>query len=159
MQPSEKSVNPGDKSTTPAPPPDRPYGARAIAENELERWPNEAPERDYEIAIRLPEFTCLCPRSGYPDFATIELRYVPDAWVVELKSIKLYINAFRDRPISHEGAANRILDDLVALLAPRWMEVRADYSPRGNVHTLVTARHRQAGWVDRREGSEAQPAG
>jgi len=122
------------------------YGARAIAENALERWPNENAGRDYEIAITAPEFTCLCPRSGYPDFASIGLCYVPDAWVVELRSYKLYINGFREVPISHEAATNRILDDLVALLAPRWIEVRADFTPRGNVHTVVTARHREAGW-------------
>jgi 7-cyano-7-deazaguanine reductase len=151
LKPSDKpDAMPSDKSQ--ASPLDPQYGSRAIAQNELERWPNESPERDYEISIQLPEFTCLCPRSGYPDFATIQLRYVPDAWVVELKSIKLYINAYRDRAISHEGAANRILDDLVTLLSPRWMEVRADYTPRGNVHTVVTARHRQPGWEDRREG-------
>jgi 7-cyano-7-deazaguanine reductase len=126
--------------------PDEPYGSRAIRENRLERWPNEAADRDYEIDITLPEFTCLCPRSGYPDFATLHLRYIPDAWVVELKSIKLYINSFRDLAISHETVTNRILDDLVALLQPRWLELRADFYPRGNVHTVITARHRQPGW-------------
>lgn len=132
-----------------------PYGTRAIAENTLERWPNPTPERDYEIAITAPEFTCLCPRSGYPDFATIHLRYVPGDWVVELKSYKLYINGFRDRPVSHEAAANQILDTLVGLLAPRWMELRADWTPRGNVHTVITACYRQAGWVAGPDG----PAG
>ncbi len=126
---------------------DVPYGARAVEENVLERWPNESGERDYEVAITAPEFTCRCPRSGYPDFATIYLRYVPDEWIVELRSFKLYINGFRDVPISHESATNRILADLVALLDPRWLEVRADFNPRGNVHTVVTARHRQSGWV------------
>ena len=134
----------------PAAAPDPKYGARAIADNQLERWPNATPERDYEIAITLPEFTCRCPQSGYPDFARLELRYVPDGWVVELRSLKLYINAYRELAIAHEAVTNRILDDLVALLAPRWMELRADFNPRGNVHTVVTARHRQAGWVDGR---------
>jgi 7-cyano-7-deazaguanine reductase len=123
-----------------------PYGTRAIVESELERWPNESPERDYEIHITTPEFACLCPRSGYPDFATIELRYIPDEWVVELRSFKLYINSYRDARISHEAATNRILDDLVALVDPRWMEVRGDFNPRGNVHTVVVARHRREGW-------------
>jgi len=123
-----------------------PHGTRAIAEGALERWPNGTPERDYEVHVTLPEFTCLCPRSGYPDFATIGVRYVPDRWIVELKSVKLYINGFRDVAISHEAAVNRVLDDLVALLDPRWVEVRGDFYPRGNVHTVVVARHRQAGW-------------
>ena len=122
------------------------YGTRAIAENALERWPNEAVDRDYEVDITSPEFTCLCPRSGYPDFATIHVRYIPDAWIVELRSFKLYVNNYRDVAISHEAAANRIRDDLVALLEPRWLEIRADFAPRGNVHTVVTVRHRQAGW-------------
>ncbi len=96
-----------------------PSQAKGEADNSvaLERWPNES-QRDYVVRITLPEFTCLCPRSGYPDFATIDVRYVPDEWIVELKSLKLYVNAYRDRPISHEGATNRILDDLVAPPAP-----------------------------------------
>jgi 7-cyano-7-deazaguanine reductase len=125
---------------------DVPYGTEAILANALERWPNPSPERDYQIAISAPEFTCLCPRSGYPDFATIHLTYIPDEWIVELKSFKLYINGYRDLAISHEAATNRILDELVALLAPRWMQIRADWNPRGNVHTIITARHRQTGW-------------
>ena len=96
---------PSEAAETPAPR----YGARAIAEAELERWPNAAPERDYEIAISLPEFTCLCPRSGYPDFARLELRYVPDRWVVELRSIKLYVNAYRELAIAHDNRAERRL--------------------------------------------------
>ena len=96
----------------------KPYGQRAIEENQLEPWPNPRPERDYVIHFEIPEFTCLCPRSGYPDFATIVIDYVPEASIVELKSLKLYINGFRDKGISHEGAANDILDDLIAALAP-----------------------------------------
>jgi 7-cyano-7-deazaguanine reductase len=126
---------------------DAPYGKKEISSSTLERWPNESPERDYLIEISSPEFTCVCPRSGYPDFAEIEFAYVPDKWIVELKSLKLYINAYRERPISHEGATNRILDDLVALLEPRWAQVTAYWSPRGNVHTVVTANHRQPGWT------------
>ncbi len=124
-----------------------PSQAKGEADNSvaLERWPNES-QRDYVVRITLPEFTCLCPRSGYPDFATIDVRYVPDEWIVELKSLKLYVNAYRDRPISHEGATNRILDDLVALLQPHWLQVRGDFYPRGNVHTVVTATHRATGW-------------
>lgn len=115
------------------------YGQEEIARNRLEPWPNPKPERDYVIHFEIPEFTCLCPRSGYPDFATIVVDYVPDASIVELKSLKLYINGFRDRPMSHEGAANLILDDLIATLDPRWMRVVAEFNVRGNIKTTVTA--------------------
>jgi 7-cyano-7-deazaguanine reductase len=136
-----------------------PYGQRAIETGALERWPNPHLERDYLVRIELPEFTCLCPRSGYPDFATIVVRYVPGDAIVELRSLKLYINGYRDRAISHEAAANAILDDLVGLLTPRWLEVSADFFPRGNVHTRIVAAHRQPGWtadvdLDRRLGAE-----
>lgn len=117
------------------------YGTVAIRENKLERWPSPRPERPYLIAFDIPEFTCLCPRSGYPDFALIKIRYQPRDWIVELKSLKLYINGYRDRHISHEAAANQILDDLVALLAPRWMRVTADFAVRGNIKTVVTVEH------------------
>src|SRR5689334_161680 len=90
----------------------RKYGEEAIAQNQLEAWPNPNPERDYVIHFEIPEFTCLCPRSGYPDFATIVIDYVPEGSIVELKSLKLYINGYRDRGISHEAVANTILDDL-----------------------------------------------
>lgn len=120
--------------------------AESVSEGALERWPNESPQRDYLVTITAPEFTCRCPRSGYPDFATIQVRYVPDEWIVELKSLKLYVNGFREERISHEAATNRILDDLVSLLSPRWLEVRADFNPRGNVHTVVTARYSQPDW-------------
>ena len=133
---------PSEAAETPAPR----YGARAIAEAELERWPNAAPERDYEIAISLPEFTCLCPRSGYPDFARLELRYVPDRWVVELRSIKLYVNAYRELAIAHEAVTNRILDDLVAATRPRLMEVRGEWFVRGGITTYVTASHVDEDW-------------
>jgi 7-cyano-7-deazaguanine reductase len=91
--------------------------------------------------MEIPEFTCLCPRSGFPDFATIIIDYVPDQSVVELKSLKLYINKYRNRQISHEAATNKILDDLVALLAPRWMRVVADFTVRGNIKTIIFAEH------------------
>jgi len=117
------------------------YGTAAIRDNRLERWPNPAPERPYLISMDIPEFTCLCPRSGYPDFALIKIRYQPREFVVELKSLKLYINGYRDRPISHEAAANQILDDLVSLLDPRWMRVIADFTVRGNIKTVVRAEH------------------
>lgn len=119
------------------------YGQRAIAANQLESWPNPKPERDYVVHFEIPEFTCLCPRSGYPDFATIVIDYVPDATILELKSLKLYVNGYRDRPISHEAAANEILDDLVRLLSPRWMRLVAEFNVRGNIKTTITAEHAQ----------------
>ena len=124
----------------------RKYGEEAIAQNQLEAWPNPNPERDYVTHLEIPEFTCLCPRSGFPDFATIVIDYVPEKSVVELKSLKLYINKFRNRQISHEAAANRILDELVALLAPRWMRVVADFTVRGNIKTIVFAEHNAEGY-------------
>lgn len=105
-------------------------------DKDLEIWPNKY-EKNYKIKITLPEFTCLCPRSGYPDFATFTLEYIPDMWVVELKTIKLYINSFRNRHISHEESANEIFDVLYQKLQPRWMKLIADFNPRGNVHTLI----------------------
>lgn len=117
------------------------YGIDEIERSQLEPWPNAFVGRDYVIHLEIPEFTCLCPRSGFPDFATISLDYVPDQFVVELKSLKLYINKYRDRQISHEAAANTILDDLVGLLAPRWLRVVADFTVRGNIKTIVFAEH------------------
>lgn len=117
------------------------YGINEIESSQLEPWPNAFVGRDYVIHLEIPEFTCLCPRSGFPDFATITLDYVPNQFVVELKSLKLYINKYRDRQISHEAAANTILDDLVALLAPRWLRVVADFTVRGNIKTIVFAEH------------------
>lgn len=123
------------------------YGAEEIARNRLEPWPNANPERDYVIHFEIPEFTCLCPRSGYPDFATIIIDYVPDSSIVELKSLKLYINGYRDRPISHEAATNLILDDLIKILAPRWMRVVAEFNVRGNIKTTILAEHAQADYT------------
>ena len=107
----------------------------------LETFPNPRPGRDYEIAFECPEFTCLCPRTGQPDFATVTIRYVPDALCVELKSLKLYLWSFRDEGHFHEDVTNRILDDLVGLLAPRRMTVTGDFKVRGGIHTVVTAAH------------------
>ena len=119
------------------------YGERAIAEGDLITFPNPRPGREYTIEITLPEFTCKCPFSGYPDFATIYISYVPDQRVVELKAIKLYINSYRDRNISHEEAVNQILDDFVAACDPLSVDIKGDYLPRGNVHTVVTVSHRK----------------
>ena len=116
------------------------YGEKIVSEfdveKDLEIWPNEY-KKNYLIKMTLPEFASLCPRSGYPDFATIYLEYTPDEYVVELKAIKLYINSFRDRHISHENAANEIYDVLDKKLKPKYMKIIADYNPRGNVHTVV----------------------
>ena len=117
------------------------YGIEEIEASQLEAWPNSHPERDYVIHMEIPEFTCLCPRSGFPDFATIIIDYVPDQHVVELKSLKLYINTYRNRQISHESTANTILNELVALLSPRWMRVVADFTVRGNIKTIIFAEH------------------
>lgn len=119
------------------------YGTEEIARNKLEPWPNSNPERDYVIHFEIPEFTCLCPRSGYPDFATIIIDYVPDATIVELKSLKLYINSYRDRGISHEAATNTILDDLVRTLSPRWIRVVGEFNVRGNIKTTIFTEHAQ----------------
>jgi 7-cyano-7-deazaguanine reductase len=123
------------------------YGIEEIERNELEPWPNPNPERDYVVHFEIPEFTCRCPRSGYPDFATIVVDYVPDASIIELKSLKLYINGYRDQAISHEGAANRILDDLVRTLAPRWMRVVAEFNVRGNIKTTIFAEQAREGYT------------
>jgi 7-cyano-7-deazaguanine reductase len=107
----------------------------------LESFPNPAPERDYEIRFEAPEFTCVCPRTGQPDFATIRITYVPDERCVELKSLKLYQWAFRDEGHFHEAVTNRILDDLVEALAPRRMSVVGDFYVRGGIKTVVEAHH------------------
>jgi 7-cyano-7-deazaguanine reductase len=127
-----------------------------IAESRLEAVPNGTPNRDYEIDFTIPEFTCLAPDSGFPDFATIRIHYIPDQKLVELKSLKLYINKFRDQEMFHETAVNRILDDLVTLLDPRFVEVVGDFNVRGNIKTVVTARHTQQGYSPN-GASRAQP--
>lgn len=113
------------------------YGEKSIKTASLEVWKNPSAERDYEIYISFPEFTCLCPRSGYPDFATIDIRYIPDKFIVELKSVKLYLNSFRGVYTSHEEVTNRIYADLLRVLKPRYLEVIGDFNPRGNVKTMV----------------------
>ncbi len=115
------------------------YGEIAIENGQLERFENRTTHRDYTVDFTCPEFTCICPRSGFPDFATIHISYSPDKFCVELKSLKLYINKFREEKIFHEDVTNRILDDLVELLNPKKITVKADFNVRGNIHTLVTA--------------------
>ena len=109
-------------------------------------FPNPNPGRDYLIHMQIPEFTCLCPITGQPDFATLQLEYVPDKLCVELKSLKLYIAAFRDRGTFHEAVTNRILDDLVSAVRPRFMRLHARFNVRGGIHTSVVAEHRKRGW-------------
>lgn len=117
------------------------YGERAIEEAQLERFENRTLARRYLIEFTCPEFTCLCPRSGFPDFATIRIAYVPDKYCVELKSLKLYINKFRNAKVFHEDVTNRILDDLVELLNPIEMKVVGDFTVRGNIKTVITSSH------------------
>jgi 7-cyano-7-deazaguanine reductase len=113
------------------------YGEKAISGVKLEKWDNPNTERDYTIEIDFPEFTCLCPKSGYPDFATIKINYIPDKYIVELKSLKLYLNSYRNLNISHESATNKIFETLKKLLKPRHLEVTGDFNPRGNVKTVI----------------------
>ncbi|OGW42149.1 MAG: NADPH-dependent 7-cyano-7-deazaguanine reductase QueF [Nitrospirae bacterium GWD2_57_9] len=113
------------------------YGTKAIKDAKLELWPNPNPDRDYVIDISYPEFTCLCPRSGYPDFATIGITYTPDKKVVELKALKLWLNSFRDQSISHEAVTNLVFDILKKQLKPRKLEVVGDFNVRGNVKTVI----------------------
>jgi 7-cyano-7-deazaguanine reductase len=108
---------------------------------QLDIVPNPHPDRDYEVKLEIPEFTCLCPKTGQPDFATIRIAYVPDQHLVELKSIKLYIWSYRDEGVFHEDVTNRILNDFVAVAAPRWIEVVGDFAVRGGIKTVVHATH------------------
>ncbi len=112
----------------------------------LETFDNPQPGRDYTINIRIPEFTCLCPKTGQPDFATIVLEYVPDKLCIELKSLKLYMASFRDTGAFHEAVSNSILDALVTALAPRFLRITARFNVRGGIYTTVIVDHRAAGW-------------
>ena len=113
---------------------------------DLETFENPNPERDYTIRITMPEFTCLCPKTGQPDFATLKLEYVPEASCVELKSLKLYIWSFRDQGAFHEAVTNEILADLVNACSPRFMRLTAEFYVRGGIYTTVVAEHRAADW-------------
>lgn len=121
------------------------YGTEKIERSCLEVWPNPEKQRAYQIEISFSEFTCLCPRSGYPDFATLVIRYVPSRWIVELKSLKLYLNRFRNQPISHEASTNKIYRDLEQKLQPRYIEVVGDFHPRGNVKTVIRVASKRQG--------------
>lgn len=121
--------------------------AKKPSKNSLETFPNPQPQRDYTIRMRIPEFTCLCPKTGQPDFATLYLEYVPDALCVELKSLKLYIWSFRNEGAFHEAVTNRMLDDLVRLMRPRFIRLTAEFNVRGGIYTTVVAEHRQPSWL------------
>lgn len=112
----------------------------------LETFPNPNPEQDYVIRMRMPEFTCLCPKTGQPDFATLYLEYVPEKLCVELKSLKLYLWSFRNEGAFHEAVTNRILADLSGLISPRFMRLTADWYVRGGIYTHVVCEHRAPGW-------------
>ena len=112
----------------------------------LETFPNPQPERQYTIRMRIPEFTCLCPKTGQPDFATLQLEYVPERSCVELKSLKLYVWSFRNEGAFHEAVTNRILADLVAATTPRFMRLTAEFGVRGGIYTTIVVEHRAPGW-------------
>lgn len=131
------------KAVLPPQPQEKLYGTKAIEENHLERFENRTTVRKYTIEFTCPEFTCLCPRSGFPDFATIRIKYVPDQYCVELKSLKLYINSFRDKHVFHEDVTNLIIQDLIDLLDPHEISVVGDFTVRGNIHTLISATHKK----------------
>lgn len=121
--------------------------SKSAPSREIELFPNPQPGCDYTIRIRIPEFTCLCPRTGQPDFATLELEYVPDETCVELKSLKLYIWSFRDRGAFHEAVTNEIADLLANAMKPKFLRLTAHFNVRGGLYTTVVAEHRQPGWA------------
>lgn len=114
---------------------------------QLEVFDNPTPGRDFMIRIRIPEFTCLCPKTGQPDFATLHIEYVPDRHCVELKALKLYIWSYRQEGAFHEAVTNRVLDDLVTACSPRFMRITAEFNVRGGIYTTVVAEHRALDWV------------
>lgn len=140
METNAPNLDPSDRRTIPDQASEK-YGEQEIATNELVTFPNPRIGRDYQIEISLPEFTCKCPFSGYPDFATIHLTYTPDRSIVELKALKLYINGYRDQYIAHEAVVNQILDDFVKACDPLLVTIKGDFAPRGNVHTVITVKH------------------
>jgi 7-cyano-7-deazaguanine reductase len=121
---------------------ERPDGSKMIDNAELQRFPNRTTHRRYTIEFDCPEFTCICPMSGFPDFATLKIKYVPKDWCVELKSLKLYINKYRNQGVFHEDAVNVVLDDFVKLLDPWEIEIVGDFNVRGNIKTVIRASHK-----------------
>ena len=115
-------------------------------DKKLQRFENPKPDKDYLIEIKIPEFTCLCPVTGQPDFALMNLKYIPNKFCVELKSLKLYIWSFRDTDGFHEAVTNLILDELVALTQPRFLKLRADFNVRGGTYPIITCIHKLEGW-------------
>ncbi|MCC7442289.1 MAG: NADPH-dependent 7-cyano-7-deazaguanine reductase QueF [Bdellovibrionales bacterium] len=120
---------------------ERPDGRAILKAAQLERFENRTRHRRYTIEFSCPEFTCICPMSGFPDFATLHIKYVPDQYCVELKSLKLYINKYRNEGVFHEDVVNVVMDDLVDLLDPFEIEIVGDFNVRGNIKTVITARH------------------
>jgi 7-cyano-7-deazaguanine reductase len=131
----------------------------AKSSKKLETFPNPRPERDFAVHMEIPEFTCLCPKTGQPDFATLYLDYIADRRCVELKSLKLYIWSFRDRGAFHEAVTNEILDDLVTATEPRFMRLTAKFYVRGGIFTTVVAEHRKKGWKGKEPGARSQEPG
>tara|TARA_B100001250_G_scaffold143910_1_gene123184 strand:- start:142 stop:525 length:384 start_codon:yes stop_codon:yes gene_type:complete len=119
----------------------------------LETFPNPNLRRDYTINFEIPEFSCLCPKTGQPDFAVLEIEYIPDNLCVELKSLKLYIWSYRDHGAFHEAVTNKILDDLVATISPRFMNISANFNVRGGIRTNVTAEYIMSGWTSNNENT------
>ena len=117
-----------------------------IPSKQLETFPNPAPERDYTIHISTNEFTCLCPKTGQPDFATLEFEYIPDDLCIELKALKIYIWSYRDKGCFHEDVTNQILQDIVTVISPRFMRLTAKFNVRGGLYTTVVAEHKKDGW-------------
>ncbi len=119
----------------------RPDGQKMIENAKLERFANRTTVRRYSVEFSCPEFTCICPMSGFPDFATLDIKYIPKDWCVELKSLKLYLNQYRNRGVFHEDVVNIIMDDLVRLLDPWEIEIAGDFNVRGNIKTIIRAKH------------------
>ena len=118
----------------------------SLPSKKLLTFPNPKPERDYLIHMEIPEFTCLCPITSQPDFATLTLDYVAERKCIELKSLKVYIWSYRDEGAFHEALTNRILDDIVAVLSPRYARLKAQFNVRGGIYTTIVAEHRKRGW-------------
>ena len=126
---------------------DQEQSDKTLPGKDLETFPNPNPERDYTIRISIPEFTCLCPKTGQPDFATLNLEYVPDKLYIELKSLKLYLWSFRETGAFHEAVTNEMLGDFVQTIKPRFLRLTADFNVRGGIYTTVVAEHQMPGWT------------
>ncbi|OUD15285.1 preQ(1) synthase [Thioflexithrix psekupsensis] len=124
----------------------------SVPSRELEVFANPHPQRDYTIEMKIPEFTCLCPKTGQPDFATLHVKYIPDLWCLELKALKLYCWSYRNEGAFHEAVTNQILTDLVAACAPRYLQLRAEFYVRGGIYTTVTAEYHQGEQKEQGQG-------